>query len=307
VDDALIGGSEAMRELRGQIALLADVPTTVLLLGETGTGKGVAARALHAGGARRARPFVHVDCAALPEGLFESELLGHERGAFTGAVSTRIGRAEAAEDGTLFLDEIGELPLRLQGKLLRLLQERCFERVGGGASRPFRARVVAATHVDLDAAAARGAFRRDLLFRLDVARLVVPPLRERREDLPALARALLARTAARLGRAPARSAEAFLAEVAAHDWRGNVRELENAVERWLIGAAAGATPRSEAQRLSRALDASGGNVTRAARHLGLARSTLRDRLARLEREESGDVPRDLESPLYGAERVAWTK
>ena len=307
MDDALIGGSEAMRELRGQIALLADVPTTVLLLGETGTGKGVAARALHAGGARRARPFVHVDCAALPEGLFESELLGHERGAFTGAVSTRIGRAEAAEDGTLFLDEIGELPLRLQGKLLRLLQERCFERVGGGASRPFRARVVAATHVDLDAAAARGAFRRDLLFRLDVARLVVPPLRERREDLPALARALLARTAARLGRAPARSAEAFLAEVAAHDWRGNVRELENAVERWLIGAAAGAAPRSEAQRLSRALDATGGNVTRAARHLGLARSTLRDRLARLEREESGDVPRDLESPLYGAERVAWTK
>jgi DNA-binding NtrC family response regulator len=282
MDGLLIGGSERMVALRGQIARLADLPTTVLLLGETGTGKGVVARALHASGARRARPFVHVDCAGLPEALFESELLGHERGAFTGAVAARVGRAEAAADGTLFLDEIGELPLRLQAKLLRLLQERCFERVGGGAVRPFRARVVAATHADLDAAVVRGAFRRDLWFRLDVARLELPPLRERREDLPALARALLERTAARLG-LPSRPCDAgLLARLAAHAWPGNVRELENALERWLIGCALAPAPPRDAERIARTLDATGGNVARAARRLGLPRSTLRGHIARLE-------------------------
>jgi transcriptional regulator with GAF, ATPase, and Fis domain len=233
--DALLGESEALREVRRQVARLADLPTTVLLLGETGTGKGVVAHALHAGGARCARPFVHVDCAGLSEPLFESELFGHERGAFTGAVATRVGRAEAAGDGTLFLDEVGELAPRLQAKLLRLLQERRFERVGGGATRPFRARVVAATNLDLDAAARGGAFRRDLLFRLDVARIVLPPLRERREDLPALVPALLARIAARLGVACPPLDPAFAPPLAAHDWPGNVRELENALERWLVG------------------------------------------------------------------------
>jgi two-component system C4-dicarboxylate transport response regulator DctD len=283
MDGLLIGTSEAMAALRCEIARLADLPTTVLLLGETGTGKGVVARALHAGGARRGRPFVHVDCAGLPEALFESELFGHERGAFTGAVAARVGRAEAAADGTLFLDEIGELPLRLQAKLLRLLQERCFERVGGGAARPFRARVIAATHVDLDAAVARGAFRRDLLFRLDVARLTLAPLRARREDLPALARALLARAAERLGLPPRECDPALLARLAAHDWPGNVRELENTLERWLIGGASLATaPPAEAERIARALAASAGNVARAARCLGLPRSTLRSRISRLD-------------------------
>jgi transcriptional regulator with GAF, ATPase, and Fis domain len=199
MDAGLIGASEAIVAVRRQVARLADLPTTVLVLGETGTGKGLVARALHAAGVRRARPFVHVDCAGLPESLFESELFGHERGAFTGAIATRVGRAEAAGEGTLFLDEVGELEPRLQAKLLRLLQERSFERVGGFALRPFRARVVAATNLDLEAAAAAGGFRRDLLFRLDVARLVLPPLRARREDLPLLAEALLERAAARLG------------------------------------------------------------------------------------------------------------
>jgi DNA-binding NtrC family response regulator len=279
MEELFAGGCEAMHAVRAQLERLASLPTTVLLVGETGTGKGVAARMLHAAGARRERPFVHVDCAGLPETLFESELFGHERGAFTGAWAARVGRAEAAADGTLFLDEVGELPPRLQAKLLRLLQERCFERVGGGAVRPFRARVVAATHVDLDAAAARGAFRRDLLFRLDVARVALPPLRERRADLPALAAALAARAAARLGLPPPRLDAGWLAHLARHDWPGNVRELENALERRLIDAAPGAP--DEAQRLARVLEQSGGNVARAARRLGVARSTLRGRLSRL--------------------------
>ncbi len=231
----LIGGSAALAEVRRQIARLADLPTTVLVLGETGTGKGVVARALHALGARRTKPFVHVDCAGLAESLFESELFGHERGAFTGAVAARAGRADAARDGTLFLDEVGELPLRLQAKLLRLLQDRSFERVGSELTRPLRARVVAATNLDLHAEARRGAFRGELLFRLDVARIVLPPLRERREDLPALVPVLLARIAARLGVAAPPPDAALAARLAAHDWPGNVRELENALERWLVG------------------------------------------------------------------------
>jgi two-component system C4-dicarboxylate transport response regulator DctD len=235
MDDLLIGKSGALAEVRRQIERLADLPTTVLVLGETGTGKGLVARALHTLGARSTKPFVQVDCAGLPESLFESELFGHERGAFTGAIATRAGRAEAARDGTLFLDEVGELPLRLQVKLLRLLQDRSFERVGGDLARPLRARVVAATNLDLHAAARAGAFRGDLLFRLDVARIVLPPLRERREDLPALVPALLARIAARLGLACPLLDAALAARLVAHDWPGNVRELENALERWLVG------------------------------------------------------------------------
>jgi two-component system C4-dicarboxylate transport response regulator DctD len=290
VDALQLGASEAMREVGRRLARLADLPTTVLLVGETGTGKSLAARALHAAGARRAEPFVRVDCAGLPEPLFESELLGHERGAFTGAVAARIGRAEAAGAGTLFLDEVGELPPRLQAKLLCLLHDRSLERVGSCAPRPFRARVVAATNLDLDAAAARGAFRRDLLFRLDVARVRLPPLRERPEDVPALARALLGRIAARLG-VPAPPLDAELAaRLAAHDWPGNVRELENALERWLAGVGSGPAPLGEAERVARALAASGGNVARAARQLGLARTTLRDRLAR-QRGDASETPR----------------
>ena len=290
MDAGLIGASEAIVAVRRQVARLADLPTTVLVLGETGTGKGLVARALHAAGVRRARPFVHVDCAGLPESLFESELFGHERGAFTGAIATRVGRAEAAGEGTLFLDEVGELEPRLQAKLLRLLQERSFERVGGFALRPFRARVVAATNLDLEAAAAVGGFRRDLLFRLDVARLVLPPLRARREDLPLLAEALLERAAARLGLARAPLDPAFLSRLAAHDWPGNVRELENALERWLVDGECRCVPPHEAERIARTLEATGGNVARAARRLGLARSTLRDRI---ERHALGaQIPRD---------------
>ena len=269
-----------MEAVRRHVARLADLPTHVLLLGETGTGKGVVAAALHAASQRRERPFVVTDCAGLSEALFESELFGHERGAFTGANTARVGRAEAAADGTLFLDEVGELPLRLQAKLLRLLQERSFERVGSCTPRPFRARVIAATNVDLEAAVAAGTFRRDLWFRLEVARITLPPLRERREDLPLLAHALLSRAGARLGLPAPECGPALLARLAAHDWPGNVRELSNLLERWLIGADAAPPAAAPAERIARTLAATGGNVARAARRLGIARSTLRSQIAR---------------------------
>ncbi|MEN8158517.1 MAG: sigma 54-interacting transcriptional regulator [Myxococcota bacterium] len=234
MEGGLIGASAAMAAVRRQIERLADLPSTVLIVGETGTGKSLAARALHAAGRRARHPFVHTDCAGLPESLFESELFGHARGAYTGAVGARPGRVERAGEGTLFLDEIGELPLRLQAKLLRLLHERCFERLGSATPRPFRGRIVAATNRDLGAAVRTGRFRRDLWFRLDVLRLELPPLREHLEDLPALAAALLARIATRLGLPCPPLEPHFLADLAAHDWPGNVRELENALERWLI-------------------------------------------------------------------------
>ena len=245
---------------------------------------------------RGARPFVHVDCAALSEALFESELFGHERGAFTGAIATRTGRAEAAGEGTLFLDEVGELAPRLQAKLLRLLQERRFERVGGETARPFRARVVAATNLDLVAAARSGTFRRDLLFRLDVARILLPPLRERREDLPLLVDHLLESLgfAERREAARMRSPE-LAAEMARHAWPGNVRELRNYVERVVAldepvelakpGApAAQNRPFREARDallsdfertyVAALLEAHAGNVSAAARAAGLDRLTF---------------------------------
>src|SRR5262245_28556215 len=187
----LVGACAAMHELRSEIAALAPLDSHVLVLGETGTGKGVAARALHALSPRRAGPFVHADCASLPRTLFESELFGHERGAFTGAFARRAGRFERAAGGTLFLDEIGELEPALQAVLLHVLQERSYERIGGAAALALTARVIAATSRDLRAEVRAGRFRADLYFRLDVARLRLPPLRERAGDLPLLAHALL--------------------------------------------------------------------------------------------------------------------
>ena len=231
---SLVGACTAMRELRSEIAALAPLDTSVLILGETGTGKGIAARALHALSPRCAGPFVHADCASLPRTLFESELFGHERGAFTGALARRAGRFERAAGGSLFLDEIGELEPSLQAALLHVLQERSYERVGGAAPLSLCARVIAATSRDLRAEVRAGRFRADLYFRLDVARLRLPPLRERAGDVPLLAHALLERALRRLPLPPPRLSEGALAALQAHDWPGNVRELRNAIENMVL-------------------------------------------------------------------------
>jgi transcriptional regulator with GAF, ATPase, and Fis domain len=230
----MVGESPRMREVYRLLRRAAASDSTVLLRGESGTGKEVAARVLHRESPRAARPFVAINCATLSENLLESELFGHEKGAFTGAVARKTGKAEAAEGGTLFLDEIGELPLPLQAKLLRFLQEREFERVGG--TRPIRVdvRVVAATNRDLEKAVREGTFREDLFYRLSVIPVRLPPLRERREDIPMLASHFAALTSQRQGRPlPGFTPEAR-ACLLRHDWPGNVRELANAVERAIV-------------------------------------------------------------------------
>jgi transcriptional regulator with GAF, ATPase, and Fis domain len=225
----LIVRSRAMTRVLRLVENLHLSDSTVLLTGESGTGKGLLAHAIHTHSLRRDGPFVAVNCAALPEALLESELFGHVRGAFTGAVRDRVGRFEAAAGGTLFLDEMGDLPLHLQVKLLRVLQERTFERVGETRSRTTDARVVAATHRDLRRAVQAGQFREDLYYRLRVFPIEIPPLRERREDIEPVSRYLLARVGDRTGRALRFSPDALRA-LLSYTWPGNVRELENALE-----------------------------------------------------------------------------
>jgi len=229
--DAMVGESPALRRVLEQIAQVAPTDSTVLIQGETGTGKELVARAIHERSPRRERALVKVNCAALPRDLVESELFGHEKGSFTGATQQRRGRFELADGGTLFLDEAGELPLESQAKLLRVLQEREFERVGGTRSLRADVRLIAATNRDLHARVAAGSFRADLYYRLNVFPIVVPPLRERRDDIPGLVRHFAARAARRLGRALEGISPAFVERASAYDWPGNIRELENALER----------------------------------------------------------------------------
>jgi two-component system response regulator HydG len=233
--EAILGRSTALRlslDQAGRVAQHRDV--TVLIGGETGTGKELLARAIHYGGPRAPHPFVEINCAAIPANLLESELFGHEKGAFTGAVAAKPGLFELAHGGTLFLDEIGALPLELQPKLLRALESRAIRRVGGQQSRQVDVRVIGATHLDLAAAAARGEFREDLYYRLNVVALELPPLRERDGDIELLAETFLARIAAGYGLpVPPLTAELRLA-LRAYPWPGNVRELRNAIERGLV-------------------------------------------------------------------------
>jgi two-component system nitrogen regulation response regulator GlnG len=232
----LIGTSPAMRELFRGIGRLAQAPLGVLITGETGTGKELVARALHRESPRKDKPFVALNTAAIPAELLESELFGHEAGAFTGAARRHIGRFEQADGGTLFLDEIGDMPASLQVRLLRVLAEGEFFRVGGRELIRVDVRVIAATHQDLEARVREGAFRADLLHRLDVVRLQLPPLRERRGDIGLLAQRFLAAAARRLGGAPKRLQPEALRRLEQHDWPGNVRELENLC--WRLAALA---------------------------------------------------------------------
>ena len=232
----LVFRSDPMRRVLEQLRKVAPTDATVLVLGESGTGKELVARAIHEGSLRRERPFVSVSCAAIPEGLLESELFGHERGAFTGAVRRKLGRFELAHEGTLFLDEVGELPPFVQVKLLRVLQERRFERVGGEETVEVDVRLVSATNRDLAAMARDGRFREDLYYRLDVVPIHLPPLRDRPGDVEELARHFLARSAPRLGRAVKGFAPEALELLRRHRWPGNVRELENVVEQALVFA-----------------------------------------------------------------------
>ncbi|MCX6549797.1 MAG: sigma 54-interacting transcriptional regulator [Acidobacteria bacterium] len=232
--DDIIGSSPALRAVVRQVEKVAPTDSTVLITGETGTGKELVARAIHRRSKRAARPMIKANLAALPDALIASELFGHEKGAFTGAVQRHIGRFELASSGTLFLDEIGELPPDMQVTLLRVLQEGEFERVGGVVTLRTDARVIAATNRDLEADVASGRFRSDLFYRLNVFPLRVPPLRERREDIPVLIEYFAARHGTRLGRRFRDVKRSVFSALVAYDWPGNVRELENAVERAAI-------------------------------------------------------------------------
>jgi len=238
IEHNMIGESPRMLEVYQFIARVACADSTVLVRGESGTGKELVARAIHQNGPRASKPFVAINCASLTETLLESELFGHERGSFTGAVAQKKGKLEVAHGGTVFLDEVGELASSLQAKLLRVLQERAFERVGGTRPVEVDIRLMAATNRDLEEAVEEGAFRRDLYYRLNVVSLVMPPLRERREDIPLLASYFVARYAERCKRRVMGISREVRARLLSYDWPGNVRELENAIERAVVLGAA---------------------------------------------------------------------
>jgi transcriptional regulator with GAF, ATPase, and Fis domain len=232
--EGMVGSSEPLRRVHTQVSKVAPTDATVLILGETGTGKELVARAIHNRSRRSSRPFVRLNCAAIEPSLLISELFGHERGAFTGALQRRLGRFECANGGTIFLDEIGELPRDAQAALLRVLQEREFERLGGTQTIPTDVRVLAATNRDLNSAASEGTFRLDLLYRLNVFPIRLPALRERIDDIPLLAEYLIYRSARSLGKRISSIARRTLDLFRTYEWPGNIRELQNVIERALI-------------------------------------------------------------------------
>ncbi|GGM14158.1 transcriptional regulator [Pseudomonas asuensis] len=288
----LIGYSRSMETLRRQVLELANTPVNILLRGETGSGKELVARCLHDFSTRTTKPFVALNCAAIPDTLFEAELFGHESGAFTGAAGKRIGKLEHSNGGSLFLDEIESMPLTQQAKLLRVLQEQQLERLGSNQSIPVDLRIIAATKPDLLQEARAGRFREDLAYRLNVAELYLPPLRERREDIPLLFEHFLQQAAKRLGREPSSPSGSQLARLLAHDWLGNVRELANAAERHVLGLDNGGMQsppdRSlyeqmeafEAQCLRNALARHKGDIKAVLEELKLPRRTLNEKMQR---------------------------
>jgi DNA-binding NtrC family response regulator len=321
--DGLVGRSRVMRDLFQLLETVAATSSTVLITGETGTGKELAARAIHHTSARRANRFVALNCSAIPETLLEAELFGHARGAFTGAVGTRQGRVEQAHKGTLFLDEVGTMSPSLQAKLLRVLQEREFERVGDSHTIKIDVRVIAATHSDLARMVAEGSFREDLYYRLNVLPVQLPPLRDRREDIPLLVQHFLQRLAADNGRGAMTVSQEAIRRLMAYRWPGNVRQLENTVERALafsqgrsqidvqdlppeIQNRADTSVDSEAwlpedgidferyiegielSLIKRSLERTRGNKRQAARLLNLKRTTLIEKLKRLEPHQATD-------------------
>ena len=232
--DTIVGKSAELRSVLHQVSLVAPTEATVLILGETGTGKELIARTIHEQSKRSTRPFIRVNCAAIPASLIASELFGHEKGAFTGALQRRLGRFEAANGGTIFLDEIGELPMETQITLLRVLQEREFERVGSNQSISVNVRIIAATNRDLNAAVAAGTFRQDMYYRLNVFPIHVPSLRDRVEDIPLLTEYLIARYARRAGKKFTYIKKSTIKMLQAYSWPGNIRELQNVIERAVI-------------------------------------------------------------------------
>ncbi len=309
----IVGNSAALRRMLGIVAVVAPTDATVLINGETGTGKELIARAVHKRSRRAGRAFVSVNCAALAPSLISSELFGHEKGAFTGATQRRLGRFEMADGGTIFLDEVGELPPDTQAALLRVLQEREFERVGGGRPIHVDVRVIAATNRDLEAAVANGKFREDLFYRLNVFPIEAPPLRERKDDIPMLVKYFVQRYANRAGKNIQSIDKTTLDLLRSYDWPGNIRELQNVIERsvilssgdafsvdelWLsketsqpasrvttpVGFKREAKPHSEREIVETALGESRGRVSGpsgAAVKLAMSPSTLEDRIKAL--------------------------
>jgi DNA-binding NtrC family response regulator len=307
--DNIVGHSRPMQEIFSTVERVAPTRATVLLAGESGVGKDLIARAIHYHSPRRDRPFVKINCTAIPENLMESELFGYEKGAFTGANSTKPGKFELADTGTAFLDEIGDVPGNIQVKLLRVLQEREFERLGSNKTRHIDVRIVAATNQDLRAALEQGAFREDLYYRLNVVPITIPPLRERREDIPFLAEHFVAKLGPASGSRVESISEAAIEKLMGYHWPGNVRELENVLERSIVLCPAtrleaadirlDVAPRAPRQSaadflpdgltldeyeqaiLREALRRADGNKSQAARLLGLTRNALRYRLSQM--------------------------
>ncbi|CAI3789244.1 C4-dicarboxylate transport transcriptional regulatory protein DctD [Pseudomonas sp. MM227] len=293
LEGRIIGRSPAMHNLRELIANVADTSANVLIEGETGTGKELVARCLHDFSRRQPQPFVALNCGGLPEQLFESEIFGHEANAFTGAGKRRIGKIEHADQGTLFLDEVESMPIPLQIKLLRVLQERTLERLGSNQSIAVDCRLIAATKADLDALSRQNQFRSDLYYRLNVVTLELPPLRERREDILELFEHFLQMAALRFDREPPELDAPTLSRLMSHDWPGNVRELRNVAERYALGLPAfkkngaatvvslgfsEAVEAFERNLLTEALQRTAGNLSQASLELGMAKTTLFDKV-----------------------------